>query len=167
MYNLSKSTYLRGTQCTKSLYLNKYHPELKDLISDAQQAIFDKGHLIGQYAWELFPGGIDASNGEPFEVERSILKTQELIQKGQKVIYEAAFKYDGVLCYMDILVKDDEGWKAYEVKGSTNLKNYHIDDTSLQYYVITHSDLPLLDISVVCLNNQYIRQGEIEAEKLL
>ncbi|MDZ7742208.1 MAG: hypothetical protein U5Q03_10755 [Bacteroidota bacterium] len=37
---------------------------------------------------------------------------------------------------MDILVKDDEGWKAYEVKGSTNLKNYHIDDTSLQYYVI-------------------------------
>ncbi len=163
---LSKSTYLRGTQCTKSLYLNKHHPELKDPISDAQQAIFDKGHLIGQYARELFTGGVDASEGEPFEVERSINKTQELIHAGQQVIYEAAFEYDGVLCYMDILVKDNEGWKAYEVKGSTNLKNYHIDDTSLQYYVITHAGLPLEDISIVCLNNAYVRQGEIEPEKL-
>ncbi|MDZ7740211.1 MAG: DUF2779 domain-containing protein [Bacteroidota bacterium] len=113
----------------------------------------------------MFPGGIDASDGEPFEVERSVLKTQELIRNGQKVIYEAAFKYDGVLCYMDILVKDD-GWKAYEVKGSTNLKNYHIDDASLQYYVITHSGLQLEDISIACLNNKYVRQGKIEPEQL-
>ena len=166
MHKLSKSTYLRGMQCIKSLYFNKFHPELKDEIGDAQQAIFDKGHLIGEYAWKLFPGGRDASEGEPFEVEKSLQRTQELIEEGQEVIYEAAFEFEGVLCYMDILLKDGAGWKAYEVKGSTNIKNYHIDDTALQYYVITHSGIDLKDISVVCLNNRYVRQGEIEAEKL-
>ena len=30
---LSKSTYLKGVKCKKALYLNKYHKNLKDVIS--------------------------------------------------------------------------------------------------------------------------------------
>ncbi|MCF8235650.1 MAG: DUF2779 domain-containing protein [Bacteroidales bacterium] len=137
-----------------------------DEITEEKQAIFDKGKLAGRYAWKLFPDGIDASNGEPFEAAKALQKTKDLIPSGCKTIYEAAFLYDGVLCYMDILYRDSEGWKAIEVKGSTKLKDYYLDDTAVQYYVITKSGLDLADISVAYINNKYVRQGEIEPEKL-
>jgi len=166
MYEFSKSTYLRGVKCIKSLYLNKHHRELKDEISEERQAIFDKGSLAGKYAWELFPDGIDASNGEPFEAGKALQRTNELISKDHNIIFEAAFLYNGILCYMDILHKDDEGWKAIEVKGSTKFKDYYLDDTTVQFYVITNSGLDLKDISVAYINNKYVKQGEIEPEKL-
>lgn len=166
MYEFSKSTYLRGVKCVKCLYLYKFHRELMDEITEEKQAIFDKGKLAGNYAWKLFPGGIDASNGEPFEVAKALQKTKELISSGCKTIYEAAFIFDGVLCYMDVLHRDSEGWKAIEVKGSTKLKDYYLDDTAVQYFVITKSGLELADISVAYIYNKYVKQGEIEPEKL-
>jgi len=150
----------------KSLFLNIYHPELRDEISEEQQAIFDKGHLVGRTAQELFPEGIDASEGKHIEVKRSLEYTKELIGKGTDVIYEAAFEYDGVLCYMDILVKENGKWKAYEVKGSTGLKDYYLHDASLQYYVINNTGLKLDDIFLAHLNNKYVRKEKLEVKEL-
>lgn len=166
MNRLSKSNYLKGMQCMKSLFLNIYHPELRDEISEEQQAIFDKGHLVGRTAQELFPEGIDASEGKHIEVKRSLEYTKELIGKGTDVIYEAAFEYDGVLCYMDILVKENGKWKAYEVKGSTGLKDYYLHDASLQYYVINNTGLKLDDIFLAHLNNKYVRKEKLEVKEL-
>ena len=166
MNRLSKSNYLKGMQCMKSLFLKIYHPELRDEISEVQQAIFDKGHLVGRTAQELFPEGIDASEGKHIEVKRSLEYTKELIGKGIDVIYEAAFEYDGVLCYMDILVKENGKWKAYEVKGSTGLKDYYLHDASLQYYVINNTGLKLDDIFLAHLNNKYVRKGKLEIKEL-
>ncbi len=166
MSRLSKSNYLRGLQCMKFLFLKIYHPELRDEISDEQQAIFDKGHLVGRTAQELFPEGIDASEGKPMEVKRSLEYTKELIGKGIDVIYEAAFEYDGVLCYTDILVKENGKWKAYEVKGSTGLKDYYLHDASLQYYVINNAGLKLDDIFLAHLNNKYVRKEKLEVKEL-
>ncbi|MBI5633302.1 MAG: hypothetical protein HZA15_07495 [Nitrospirae bacterium] len=56
---LSKSLFVRGLNCHKSLYLHKYHPELKDEVSPALQARFEAGIEIGRRAQELFPGGIE------------------------------------------------------------------------------------------------------------
>ncbi len=44
---LSKSTFLRGLQCHKSLYLNRYQRNLRDAISPEQQAIFTTGREVG------------------------------------------------------------------------------------------------------------------------
>ena len=57
---LSKSTFIRGKQCQKSLYLNWHQPELKAVVSPMQQAIFNQGHEVGKLARQLFPGGVDA-----------------------------------------------------------------------------------------------------------
>ena len=58
---LSKSTFLRGLQCEKSLWLYKNRYALKDEISPMQQAIFSQGTNVGLLAQELFPGGEDAT----------------------------------------------------------------------------------------------------------
>jgi hypothetical protein len=55
---LSKSTYIRGVQCIKSLYLYNNNPELRDPLSKEQQAIFARGIDVGKIAQNLFPGGM-------------------------------------------------------------------------------------------------------------
>ena len=37
---------------------------------------------------------------------------------------------NNVLAALDILVKDEEGWKAYEVKSSTKVSETYIKDAS-------------------------------------
>lgn len=62
---LSKSTFLKGLQCDKHLYLYKHNYNLQDPITDNQQAIFDRGHQVGKLAQQLFPDGVDASPSSP------------------------------------------------------------------------------------------------------
>jgi len=164
-HTLSKSTFLRGLQCHKSLWLNRYMPELRDELSAAQEAVFQRGHDVGRLAQEMFPGGVDASPLDK-DYAGSVKRTKELIEDGAKVIYEAAFMHDGILCLADILVKNRKGWELYEVKSSTGLKEVYLPDAALQYYVITNDGLTLTDASIVFLNNQYVRRGDLDLEEL-
>jgi len=163
---ISKSSFIRGMQCQKSLWLHFYRPEERDEISQSQQQIFDNGHNVGLLAQQLFEGGVDASRGEYDKVNEAVAYTAALIDGGQDVIYEAAFSDGETLCYMDILVKEGHGWTAYEVKASTQVKEYQIKDAAFQYYVITRSGLPLKRISLVHINNQYVRHGELDLQQL-
>jgi hypothetical protein len=82
------------------------------------------------------------------------------------VIYEAAFLHEGVLAALDILVKDADGWKAYEVKSSTSAKEYQWHDAALQAHVIEGCGIALADVSIVHLNNQYVWLGAIDVHQL-
>jgi len=44
---LSKSQFLRGLQCCKSLWLYRNRPELRTPPDEAQQAIFETGTNVG------------------------------------------------------------------------------------------------------------------------
>lgn len=164
---LSKSSFLKGLQCEKQLYLYKYHYDWADEISEDQQAIFERGHDVGKLAQQLFPNGVNASLDDPMRSPQQVELTKELIDKGEKIIYEAAFEYDNVLVIADILVKEKNNkWKIYEVKSSTEVKEEHIMDASVQYYVISNSGLNVVDTSIIYINNQYIRKGELNLSKL-
>lgn len=163
---LSKSTFVRSCQCLKSLYLYKHFPKLRDEIDVSQQMIFDRGTTIGELAQQLYPGGVDASPPTPYEYDKSIIKTAKLIEHGYKIIYEAAFQHNGVMAAMDILILDKGKWKAYEVKSSTSVKDQFVMDAALQYYVINGSGIKLSDISIIHINNEYVRKGEIDLDEL-
>lgn len=163
---LSKSTFIRSLQCQKSLYLYKNFPELRDTISDEQQAIFDRGHNVGFLAQQLFPGGEDVGWKSPKQYKKSVKKTQELIEEGCRVIYEASFLWNDTLVALDILVKTPEGWKGYEVKSSMYVSETFLRDAALQYYIISQSGLQLADFNLVHLNRTYIHSGKLELDKL-
>jgi len=163
---LSKSTFIRGLQCEKSLYLYKHHYNLKDSTPSSLQAVFDQGTNIGILAQDLFPNGADASPENHFKMVESVEKTLNFISKGESIIYEATFLYNNVLAALDILVKDKEGWKAYEVKSSTKVSETYIKDAAIQYYTITNSGIDLKDISIVHINNQYTKDGELDIHQL-
>ncbi|HLW06863.1 MAG TPA: DUF2779 domain-containing protein [Marinilabiliaceae bacterium] len=163
---LSKSTFIKGTQCNKALYLYKHNRDLRDELTAAQEAIFAQGTSVGELACELFPGGVDCTPESYFDFQAAVIRTQEEIEKGTKIIYEAAFQFNGVLAALDILVKHEDGWRAYEVKSSTSVSETHELDATIQYYTITNSGIDLKDISIVHINNQYVKNGPIDVNEL-
>jgi hypothetical protein len=163
---LSKSTFIKGQQCEKALYFHKHHREWRDQLSAAQAAIFAQGTAVGELAQQLFAGGVDCSPESPYDFGAAVLRTKEEIEKGTAVIYEAAFQFDGVLAALDILVKHPDGWRAYEVKSSTSVSKTYELDAAIQYYTIVNSGIDLKDISIVHINNQYVKDGPLDVNQL-
>lgn len=163
--SLSKSTLIRSIQCSKSLYLYKNHYNLRDKAGVSQQQKFDRGHRIGKMAHQLFPGGKDCSPPDPFSYDESIAATKLLVQQQSPVIYEAAFKYNGILAALDMLVFKNGKWYAYEVKSSLRISNTYLLDAAIQYYILTRSGLPLEDFSIVTVNNEYILGEDMDVQQ--
>ncbi len=162
---LSKSLFIRGLQCHKSLYLHKHHPEWKDEMSESQESLFQMGTDVGILARELFPGGVEVPY-EGLSKPAQLDLTQSLIKEGKTTLYEAAFIYDDVFVKADILHKGIDGWEIYEVKASAAVKPQHVDDVAVQYYVAAGSGLSVSRASVVCINTQYTRRGDISVADL-
>ncbi len=139
---------------------------MRDAVSPEQKAIFSRGSNVGILAQRLFPGGTDATPKKRSDTIAAVEKTQQLIKDGEEVIYEAAFQHDQVLAILDILVKINNQWFAYEVKSSTKISQTYLLDASLQYWVITNSGLSLENISLITMNNQYVKQGNLKFNEL-
>ena len=163
---LSKTSFLKSVQCSKAFFLYKNHYNLKDPLPKEKQAVFNRGHQVGVLAQSLFPGGVDVSPTHVSKFSDSVAKTKELIEQGQKVIYEAAFVYDGVLIALDILVHEDDKWYAYEVKSSLKISAAYIMDAALQYYVLSNCLPHLADFYLVTMNDKYILQDTLDVQKL-
>jgi len=52
---LSKSQYIRGLQCHKSLWLYKHRSELRDKSDKNEAFLFSTGNQVGNSAKRLFP----------------------------------------------------------------------------------------------------------------
>jgi hypothetical protein len=163
---LSKSTFMRGVQCLKSLYLNHYHQDLRNKLTDEKQRVLERGQEVGKLAQGLFPGGVEVDIFSFGNIEEAVTHTAELIENGEGIVYEAGFQFDEVLVLTDILIKGSSGWSIYEVKSSTEMKPQYILDTAIQYYVVTNAGLPMEDIYLVHLNNEYVRSGEIDVRAM-
>ena len=163
---LSKSTFIRGCQCTKSLWLYKKHYKLRDQPTALQERIFMQGTDVGMLARQLFGKGVDASPADVFHYREAVAATARYIAEGHSVIFEAAFQHEGVLCAVDILLKHHDKWYVYEVKSSTSVKPQFVQDAALQYNVITQAGLPLEDIFVVYINTGYVRSGGLQLKEL-
>lgn len=161
---LSKSLFVRGLQCHKSLYLKKYHPELAEELPEDRQAIMESGQNVGILARELFPGGVEIPY-EGLSYEEQLQKTAAEINAGHTV-YEGAFSHDNIFIKVDILSKGPSGWELHEVKASTDVKPYHENDLAVQYYVLKNAGIPVSKAYLTHINNQYVRNGEIEVDKL-
>lgn len=137
-----------------------------DELSQMQKAIFKRGTNVGELAQQLFPGGEVAAYGDPPNYEKALKKTKELIEGSAEVIYEAAFMFNEVLSIADIVVREKDRCKIYEVKSSTSISETYLNDAALQYYVISNLGIKVKDFSIIYINNQYIRQGELNLQEL-
>lgn len=169
---ITKSLYIRGLQCKKSLWLKLYKNNLLKQSDDNSLAIFSTGNEVGSLACYLFPNGKKISYENTTRDERIAL-TQKWIDKGVKTIYEATFEFDGVLVMVDILHKDTDGnYEIYEVKSSTwsakkpKVKDVYIQDASIQYYVLNGCGLNISKTLITLLNTDYVRGDKLDIKQL-
>ncbi len=167
MHILSKSTYIKGLQCEKALYMTKKHPYLRDKLSIEKRAKFQRGTDVGILAQEYFPGGINMTPNSPSQFPKRVKETMEnLNDPTVNVMYEAVFQHNDTLVMVDLLVRDGERWKAIEVKSSLKLSTTYYNDAALQYYVLHGCGVPLSDFQLMYLNAGYVKEGPIDVKQL-
>lgn len=167
MHILSKSTYIKGLQCEKALYMQKKHPYLRDKLSIEKRAKFQRGTDVGILAHEYFPGGIDMSPASPSQFPNKVKETWDnLSDPSVNVMYEAVFQYNDTLIMLDMLVRDGDKWLAVEVKSSMALSETYYNDAALQYYVLHGCQVPLSDFKLMYINGEYVKDGPIDVQQL-
>ncbi len=161
--SLTKSKYVSGLQCLKLLWIKVNDPNRIPKPTPEQQAIFDQGNEVGKLATKLFPSGTDLSG---YSFVENIKKTQEAtIQR--KTIFEAGIMAERLYARADILVPvNNNMWDIVEVKSSTTVKDENIPDLAFQKYCYEKAGLKIKNCFLLYINNQYIRQRDIEIKKL-
>lgn len=160
---LTKSKYLNGRQCLKLLWLSFHEPDKVADPDDATQHIFDQGHEVGELAKKVFPDGV---NVPPDDFMGNIRQTKKLLQQ-RRTVFEAGIMTGKIYCRLDILKPaDDDAWDIIEVKSSTKVKDVDIEDVAFQKYCCQQAGLEIRNCFLMHIDNEYVRQGEIEPEKL-
>ncbi len=164
-YRLSKSRYLSGLQCHKRLYLEIHAPGLATKPDAATQAILDMGTDLGELARRRFPGGRLVTAGYR-QSQEALAQTAELLKDPMVLaIFEGAFQFNQVLVRVDVLQRvglNELGlptWRLVEVKSSTKVKATHVDDLTIQSFVLEGSGLVLAEICLMHVNTQYVYDG--------
>jgi hypothetical protein len=133
-------------------------------IDEGTQATFDQGHEVGEWAKKRYPDGIEVPFGD---FKGTIEKTKELVAQ-RKVIFEASFLFENCYSRADILVPvDDDQWDVIEVKSATKVKDENIEDVAFQRFVMEGCGLKIRRCHLMFINNEYIRQGDIDPRQLL
>ena len=163
MVLLTKSNYLSGLQCPQLLWVVKNDKERIPEPDVVTQAKFDIGHMLGVLATKVFNGGIDLSG---LEFKENIDKTKESL-KLRKPIFEAGIMVDSLFSRGDILLPVGRNeWDIIEVKSGTSVKDMNIHDVSFQKYVYEKAGLKIRKCILMHINNQYVKDGEIEPKEL-
>lgn len=165
-YRLSKSKILAGLQCPKRLYLQTHHPELAE-ESDSAQARFAQGNLLGEVARSLHEGGVLIGHDDALGL--ALAETREVLaDQSTRTVFEATFEHGGVLIRADVLERGEDGtYRMVEVKSSTSVKPYHLQDCAVQSWVVSGAGYPLKRVELAHVNNSFVYEGEGNYQGLL
>lgn len=158
---ISKTTYVKYCKCPSLYYLNSMYPE-ENNPSEYDNLLILQGNVVGKLARNYFNDTYLISGNS--ELEKT-LKTILALQEGKSNIAEASFIYEDLFCAVDILHKVDNGYEIYEVKSSTDVDKYHIDDISFQTYVLKCLGYNIKASYILYVNNKYIYKDKLEVDK--
>lgn len=159
---LTKTRLLSWLQCPRRLYLEIHHPELAE-ESEATKAVMATGNLVGERARAFFPDGvlIDWPYRDPAGREQAIRETaKHLASTDRHPIFEATFLQDNTLVRADVMLPEKTRWHLFEVKSSTDAKDYHVQDAAIQHYVLAQSGVKLGSVSVVTIDREFVYPGD-------
>lgn len=164
---LSKSDYMLYLKHPAWLWLKKNDPKKLPPVDENTQALFDAGHQFEPYAEAQFPEGLTLGFSDYSEYLSLPERTQEAIKTGASVLFQPRFEWQDFTCICDVVsfVGDNEV-DLYEIKASTSAKVEHEYDLAFQTAVLEGTGLKVRNIYVIHVNNQYVRHGAIEADKI-
>jgi len=166
---LTKSKYLMGLQCPGLLWTAINDKEKIPKSDKSAEHKFKTGDLVGVLATKCFVDGISISVEDFLG---NLKETKKLLSK-RKPLFEAGFKIgvddsgNEIFSRVDVLVPvGKDKWDIVEVKSGTEIKDVNMEDVSFQKYVLEKAGLKIGKCFLMYINNQYIKNGEIEVSEL-
>jgi hypothetical protein len=164
---LSKSEYTTYLKHPAWLWIKKHAKTILPPIDPATQAIFDTGHEFEQYAEALFPGGVTLGFSDYDEYLSLPERTTQALDEGVLTIFQGRFEHEQLTFICDVIqVVGNKEVDLIEIKSSTSAKPEHIVDLAFQMVVLEKCGYNVRNISVVHVNNQYVRDGEINTKEI-
>ena len=164
---ISKSDYMLSRKHPAWLWVEKNDPSKIPPIDDATQATFDAGHAFEPYVESQFAGGVTLGFADADEYASLPRRTQQALDAGAEVLFQSRFEWKEFTCMPDIVkVIGDRAVHLYEIKSNTRVKPEHLEDLAFQKAVLEGSGYDVQQVSVIHVNNQYVRHGEIDPKEL-
>lgn len=164
---LTKSDFLLFLKHPCWLWLKKHNKSLLPPVDENTQAIFDSGFLFESYAEKLFPDGVKLK-WDGYQDYLSLPKrTQEAIASGAKTIFQGRFEANDLTCICDVIeFTREKELNLYEIKSSTKPQTIHEHDLAFQTIVLRALGYQVKTASVVYVNKDYVRNGEVNPHEL-
>lgn len=154
---LSKSKLLSFIQCPRRLYLEIHRPDLLE-TSETAERVMAAGTHVGEVARSFYPEGVLVDSNEG--LGGALRLTEEYLEsRPRRPLFEATLQHDRVLVRADLLLPRQRSWHLVEVKSSTSVKDYHLNDAAIQRHVVHNAGAHVSRVSVRTLNNQFVYPG--------
>ncbi len=164
MTQISKSDYMLYLRHPAWLWLKKNDKNKLPLVDDNLQAIFDTGHEFEPYAEAQFSDAVQLGFKNYREYLSLPTRTNQALADGAKTIFQGRFEYKNFTFICDVIdVVEGKTIDLYEIKSSTSAKLDHEFDLAFQLMVLEGCGYSVRNIAVIHVDNNYVRQGEIDA----
>ncbi len=168
---LTKTNYILFRECAKNAWVKIHKPDIyyAQELSQFEKTIIESGNEVDELARKLFPNGILI---KAFDDDTA---TKALINKKTPVIYQPVFENENYKAIGDILVWNNEkfSFDLYEVKASNGGEDkkakddIYAHDLAFQSIVINSLNIPLNNLYIIRLNNEYVRGVDLDINELL
>lgn len=169
---LTKSRFQLAKDCPTKLFYTgkKEYPDQKTEDSFLQ-TLAEGGFQVGALAKQYFPEGVK-NDIEELGYEKSVEKTDNLLQQKNVVIFEAAVRFQNLFIRVDVLVKKGNNVQLIEVKAksfsgddetgllntkgdsvNSDLRSY-IEDVAFQKHVLSNAHPELNVTAYLMLANK-------------
>jgi len=161
---LTKTKYMAGLQCPRLLWTIFNAPEKIPEKDASSQYRMNQGIIIGELAKKYFPSGIDLSSDD---FKKNIEDTKKALKERKGNLFEAGVITGNIYSRADVLLPvGKDKWDIVEVKSSTEVKKEYIEDVAFQKFVYEQFGLKIRRCFLMHINNQYVKDGEIEPKEL-
>jgi hypothetical protein len=137
-WNLSKSSFVKGKQCVKYLYLDKHKKKERTPPNKKTLELFKKGHQFEDiFREQNFENGINVKENLGFNFGYFPSYTDFLFSTNDTItLFEATFVESDILIMCDVVDKiGDNLYDFYEIKSHTYMQDVIWNDLAIQYFI--------------------------------
>ncbi|MEO1936704.1 MAG: hypothetical protein ABGX04_18165, partial [Myxococcales bacterium] len=114
---LTKSRFKLALECPAKLFYTGKEGYVNSKAEDSfLEALADGGIQVGELAKKYYPAGVDVSS---LGYDESLSETNELLERDNVVIFEAAIKFENLFIRVDVLEKQGNRISLFEVKSKS------------------------------------------------
>jgi hypothetical protein len=163
---LTKTLYVSGLACPKSLWLAINDPERLPAANESARFTMHQGRLVGELARKRYRAGVLLPAEGTKENDK---RSHELLDK-RLPLFEAGFYHPSGACYSraDVLLPaGKDAWDIVEVKSATSVSPEYVHDVAFQLFCYTAAGLKIRKSSLLLVNSEYVLSGDLEPAHLL